>query len=546
MKKAVFALATSVLLSLFWPGVWGIETQPFAVVWFFALVPLLWVEEQIRLDNRRRKGWRFFGYAYLSMGAFNLGTTYWVWNAHWSGVAGTVFINGALMALVWSAFSWVARVHSPRIGYWTLVSGWLALEVMHEDWAFSFPWLDLGHIYAASPGSVQWYEYTGHRGGTLWLIVSSIVTFEALAAIRTHKYRWKDWKFIFKTPLPYVWFVPVFWSIAITFGSEWDSDRQVRATFIQPNLDPYKEKFETSDKNLAHIWKDSLVEDVNERLERQHVTKEEASTSLVVFPETFLHEGIHEQFANAFRPILVLDSFATAFRHSSLIVGANTVDFKRKEETSSGSNKRRTIEKFNSAIALSHGQPMEFYHKSKLVVGAEYMPFGDLLTPWLGEITLDLGGTTGALGTQTEREVFTLADTTLKVAPIICWEQDYGAFVREYAKRGANLFAIMTNDGWWGNSLGHVTHFHYARLRAIENRRAVVRAANTGISGFIAPNGQSYNLRTWDVAAMATDWVAIRNQKTFYTVYGDLIGRGGALLFPLLLLSVLVRQRVQR
>ena len=189
---------------------------------------------------------------------------------------------------------------------------------------------------------------------------------------------------------------------------------------------------------------------------------------------------------------------------------------------------------------------MEFYHKSKLVVGVEYMPFGEVLRSWIGDATIALGGTTGSLGTQKEREVFTLADTTIKVAPIICWEQDYGVFVRQYAQKGANLFAIMTNDGWWGNSLGHVTHFHIARLRAIENRRYIIRSANTGISGFIDPTGQSHTMKTWGETGLASAPVFLRNQKTFYTQYGDLIGRGGALLFPLLLLSVAVRKRVQR
>ncbi len=209
---------------------------------------------------------------------------------------------------------------------------------------------------------------------------------------------------------------------------------------------------------------------------------------------------------------------------------------RRREETPTSrpidAQGRRFYDSYNTAIELTNGQPMEFYHKSKLVVGVEYMPFASTLKSLIGDATIALGGTTGTLGTQDEREVFSLADSNIKVAPIICWEQDYGSYVRDYVQQGANLFAIMTNDGWWGNTLGHVSHFHYARLRAIENRRAIVRAANTGISGFIFVDGQAYEWKNWDETGLASARVTVMNKKPFFTQYGDLIGRGERCFFP--------------
>jgi apolipoprotein N-acyltransferase len=551
MKKLFFAAGSAFLLCLFWPGVWGTEAHPFVIMWLFALVPMLWVEHQIRIEAQGKKALRTFGYAWLSMGLFNLGTTYWVWNAHWSGVVATVLINGALMATVWTFYGWVAQNHSQRLGYWAFVSGWLALEVFHENWAFSFPWLDLGHIFAASPGAVQWYEWTGHRGGTLWLLAANLVLFEE---IRKHQgpIVWKKWKDIFRTPIPYVWGLPLLLSQFLFLGgSGTDTDRRIYATYVQPNMDPYTEKFRSSDQWQAHLWAEAILRDFGNIPMAKNPRMQRIPSSLVVFPETFLHEGIQERYGNAFKPIHILDTVLKAYPHTSLLLGASTYElYEAGEETSSSrpvdALKRHYYDSFNSAIELTSRQPMEFYHKSKLVVGVEYMPFGEVLRSWIGDATIALGGTTGSLGTQKEREVFTLADTTIKVAPIICWEQDYGVFVRQYAQKGANLFAIMTNDGWWGNSLGHVTHFHIARLRAIENRRYIIRSANTGISGFIDPTGQSHTMKTWGETGLASAPVFLRNQKTFYTQYGDLIGRGGALLFPLLLLSVAVRKRVQR
>ena len=130
------------------------------------------------------------------------------------------------------------------------------------------------------------------------------------------------------------------------------------------------------------------------------------------------------------------------------------------------------------------------------------------------------------------------------MATINCWETDYGDYVREYANKGANVFAIITNDGWWGNTLGHVTHMQYARIRAIENRRWVLRSANTGISGFIDPRGQVFQAMTWGEKGIKMRVFGVNNQKTIFTISGDLIGKAGALLFPFLLLSVFVRKKV--
>ena len=553
MKKLIFAVATALLLSVFWPGMWGVETQPFTFTWLFALAPMLAMERSIRHDAFGKKGWRMFGYAWLSMGMFNAGTTYWVWNAHWSGVVATVLINGGLMAAVWTLYAWVARKHSQRLGYWALVSGWLALEVFHENWAFSFPWLDLGHAFAATPGVVQWYEYTGHRGGTLWLLVSNIVFIETWYKTKDAEGRigWSSWKSMLRSPLPYVWGLPLVLSLGIWSGLNTEDERLIWATYVQPNVDPYTEKFSTPDQWQAHVWADSLLADFGGIQSSDNPRVQRYPSALVVFPETFLHEGIQERYGNAFKPIHALDTVLQAYPGTSLLLGASTYElYDAGEETPTSrpidALGRRFYDSYNTAIELTNGQPMEFYHKSKLVVGVEYMPFASTLKSLIGDATIALGGTTGTLGTQEEREVFSLADSSIKVAPIICWEQDYGSYVREYAQQGANLFAIMTNDGWWGNTLGHISHFHYARLRAIENRRAIVRAANTGISGFISVDGQAYQWKTWDETGLASARVPLIDQKTFYTQYGDLIGRGGALLFPLLLLSVLVRQRVQR
>jgi apolipoprotein N-acyltransferase len=95
-----------------------------------------------------------------------------------------------------------------------------------------------------------------------------------------------------------------------------------------------------------------------------------------------------------------------------------------------------------------------------------------------------------------------------------------------YMRNGANLIAVITNDGWWSETPGYRQHMNYARLRAIENRKWVVRSANTGISCFIDPQGKVYQPQPWNTAAAIRQNIPDTNSIiTFYTASGDIISR---------------------
>jgi apolipoprotein N-acyltransferase len=113
-------------------------------------------------------------------------------------------------------------------------------------------------------------------------------------------------------------------------------------------------------------------------------------------------------------------------------------------------------------------------------------------------------------------------DGNSSVCPLICFEQDFG----RHASKGnsGNFLAIGTNDGWWNNSNGHRQHFEFARLRAIENRKWVARAANTGISGFIDPKGNVIgNSLNWDEKGTITQEISLQKTSTWYAQWGDVL-----------------------
>jgi apolipoprotein N-acyltransferase len=185
---------------------------------------------------------------------------------------------------------------------------------------------------------------------------------------------------------------------------------------------------------------------------------------------------------------------------------------------------------------------VQVYHKSKLVVGVETLPFRNIIEPLLGNVMLDFGGTVLTRATQEEREAFPLY-SGVKISPVICYESVYGEFVTGYVRNGAQVLAIMTNDAWWGDTPGHKQHLAYARLRAIETRRAVVRSANTGISGFISPLGELTAKLPYNTKGVLSATVHPQKNITLYVRYGDYIFRLGGFVAGLMLLFSFSRRK---
>jgi len=173
------------------------------------------------------------------------------------------------------------------------------------------------------------------------------------------------------------------------------------------------------------------------------------------------------------------------------------------------------------------------------VPGVETLPS---FLNFLGPVLEQFGGSTGGYGKSEEAEVFTNNGCQYISAPIICYESIYGAYVGTYKQKSANLLAIITNDGWWGNTSGHKQHLQYAALRAIETRTWVARSANTGISAVIDPLGNIVAQKGWDERAVIKYPIPTKSTVTFYAKYGDWLYQIFSFFAVLLLLQGLYKR----
>jgi len=528
MKHFLYALLSGILLALAWP------TGGAVILLFFAFVPLLLVEYRLRISKSAGMKWKLFGLAYLSFLIWNAYTTYWLYFSTPFGGIFAVTVNSLLMTLVFMLYHVVAKRTDFRNASVFLVAIWMCFEYLHLNWEFSWPWLNLGNAFSENISWIQWYEYTGTFGGTLWVWVVNLTFFRMLLLFSQHREKGILLRGAAKAVLLVAG--PVIISLLILRNYS-ESEESIEVVVLQPNINPYTDKYNVTDTRIGQLLT-SLADDA--------VTDE---TRAVIAPETVFAEfKDYKNFDNSAASFFTRQ-FVKNHPQLSFISGIAMVDrFSDPSLVTSQSNQigpNDWYNDYNSAFMVNPSDSVAFYHKSKLVVGVENFPYQSVLKPILGNVMIDLGGTVAMKTMQEDRSVFTL-NKGAQVAPIICYESVYGEYVTGYVKNGANFLAIITNDAWWGNSQGHKQHLSYAKLRAVENRRAIARSANTGISAFINEKGKVVSSLGYEEQGTLRGQVSLNEELTFYTQHGDYLARIAQFLALFIFLFAIIKHKRQR
>ena len=519
MKYIFLSLISALLLSISWPT-YGI---PFFI--FFAFVPLLLMEQEIsKFSKIHKKGWAVFGLTYLAFFIWNVVTTGWLYHAKnpdgnnsLLAVAIPVIVNSLLMSLVFQLYYWYKKVRGTYFGLVFFVAIWLSFERFHLNWEFTWPWLNLGNAFSEYPQLIQWYDTIGATGGSFWILLINVFAFYTLRIWQAGRIRKDLVKNI--SILTAIIVLPLLISIYKYNSYQEKPVGEVTTLLLQPKLDPYTEKYS----------KDSL-QILGELLS---LAEENSKTKVDFFiaPETAFpgNGSLSENGFNKSTSIAIAKEFLGKHPQSIFLTGASTHKFlfdeADTEDYSTEIQEGVWVNSYNSALQIIPNQNVEVYHKAKLVPGVEIFPYIRYLKPILGDAMLDFGGANSSLGIDKERKVFSNRFNKAKMAPIICYESIYGEYVTDYVKNGANLLAIMTNDSWWDNTEGHKQLLSYARLRAIETRREIVRAANSGISAHINARGDILQDTFYDDRTALLVKANLLEEKSIYTKIGDLISR---------------------
>lgn len=518
---------SGVLLGLGFPGY-----LPTAFLMFGAFVPLFFVERELEEAEDRSKLGRFSALAFNTFIIWNIISTFWIANS--SLVAGifAIVVNSALMTIPFVLSHQTRRVMG-RLGYVPLMAYWLLFEYMHFNWELNYPWLTLGNSLAQFPGMIQWYEVTGVLGGSLWILIANAIIFEILRRVKEKAaYLGYIWR------LSAVLLLPLAFSLFLYFSHS-ETGEALEVAVIQPNFEPHYEEPNSTQ---------SAILDRNLSLARKNITN---NSDFLLFPEAVFGPMEDDKMFET----SILQEFqimTSRYPNLNIITGMNAyhilktweqpTEFTREGQMRDG--RPFQYEMYNAAVQVRpNSQQVQIHKKSKLVPGPESFPYKNYLS-FLEPVMERFGGTIDGLATESEPVIFT--NESANVAPLICYESIFGEYVTKFVQRGAEVIFIMTNDGWWDDTPGHRQHLYFASLRAIETRRSVARAANTGISALINQRGDIVSRTNYDESIGLQGTIHPNENLTFYVRWGDMAGRLAIFAAAIFLLNTLVRGIIRR
>jgi len=523
-RLILLSVLTGILLTPAWYS-WGS-----GLILLGALVPLLFVENELITNPNRFPKRLNFTLPFLAFFIWNALTVWWIKNASFPGMLFALFFNSFILTLPFWLFNITHKKLGDGFGYLSFIFYWLACEYLYMNAEISFTWLNLGNGFAQNIPLIQWYDITGIHGGSLWILLCNVFIFKIikkyknnspLSSIRSDK-----------GILTVLIFVPIIFSL-IRYSTYKEESNPYEIVVIQPNIDPYMKFNDISpDKQMDILinLSDSLVSQ---------------NTDYIVVPETFINDNVWLNQLESNPSIIRIRRYLSSLPKTKMIIGATTYKLYRNNEpltpTARPFRNDSHYDSFNTALQIDSTDNIQFYHKSQLVVGVEKMPYPQYFR-FLQKIMLRLGGTFRSHGTQEFRECLISPQDSNKIAPVICYESVFGEYVTEYInKAGANMIFVITNDGWWGDTPGYVQHNSYSCLRAVETRRSIARSANTGISCFIDQKGEIHQKLSWWERSAIKRILNANDKITFYTRNGDYIGKISTFSGILILLFTVVK-----
>lgn len=489
----------------------GISFPPFPfpcqILMLVGLIPyFLVIEKRERLIDLNRA-------SYLMGFIFSLITLYWV--GSWQKEADTfLMISGGLLIFVNPIFFMIPTTllyfsrnfFSKKVSIYLFPLFWVTYEYLYMITDLSFPWLTLGSGISQFNIFIQIADIIGAVG--ISMIVVYINIFIA-KAIQERSLSPKN--FWINIALGTGIFIMVIVYGIFRISTFKISDEKVKVGLIQPNLDPWEKWSSTNLQDLTSEYLD---------LSRQAVNN---GAKVIFWPETALPVYLRDGGYNS-----ILDSIYNFLDKNdvSLISGMPDLIYYKPgnnvpEDIKYNKASNYYYATYNAVLLFSpRGRQIESYGKSKLVPFGERVPFVDQL-PFLRDlIKWSVGISDWNVGKDTTVFRVQLVNMdTLKINSLVCYESIYPYYVERFINKGANLISVVTNDSWYGNSSGPYQHKEIAVLRAVENRKTVVRAANGGISCIIDPKGRTVTESKMFTKTQITGDVLIQENETFFSKF---------------------------
>jgi apolipoprotein N-acyltransferase len=392
------------------------------------------------------------------------------------------------LALFVGLFAWLLSRAVGRFGLtgvWLAPWLWVASEWLRAWLGWNFPWVLLGSAQASVVPVAQLASVTGVYG--LSALTALVSTAGAVLAISQRPQDRRSVLFVGLLVLAVIGGG----AYRVSRGSLTTSGTPMRVGLLQGNV--------PQDAKWNPIFRDAIL-DRYVGLSRQALA---TGAQLVIWPEASTPFPF-ERDEQASAPIRRL----AAQTHVPFVIGTDEVEPRTADHPE---------QLYNTAVIVgSDGRSRDTYRKVRLVPFGEYVPYRRLLF-FVGPLVESVGDFLPG----NEFKVFDVEGTRFSVA--ICYEAVYASIAEEFVNRGSELLTTITNDAWFERSSAAYQHFDQAALRAVEQGRYLVRAANTGISGAVDPYGRVIARTPLFEATTITVDVRLLSDRTIYNRIGDVV-----------------------
>lgn len=506
-RKYLLGLAglTGILFTLSFPPF------PTGVLAVAAFIPLLLMTESVSSFGR------FFRYAYFMFFLVSAGTLYWVGGFTHLRDPYLMIAGGAL--LLWQPFflTLLASVYygiRKRVPLGIALTAfpfvWVTGEWLYALGEFAFPWLTIGNTQTYALEKIQFIEWTGVYGLSLWLLVMNVLLFYLFYSVPATAVRKK---MLFAGLVMTFYIAPnVYTAVAPYTPSRQDG---IGIGIVQPNIDPW-DKWEGANTfsgrwQQTNAFLDVIRREMNDSLDIAVLPESAILLNLPAFPQ---HRSEFLQRVESLG-VSVLSGYARFeyYEEGKAPVSSNTV--------------KATGQRWDSFNSIFFAQPgrteFQSYSKMRLVPFAERIPYAEDVPFLIEPLRWGVGISNWGMGK--DSTVFRHESSGHRFLAMVCYESIFPEFVASFVAGGAEFLVFITNDSWWGNTSGARQHQQYAVLRAVENRRWVARCANGGISSFIDPSGTLYDVTAMYEPAYIQRTIFPQSYNTFYSLHGDWIAR---------------------
>ena len=475
---------------------------PFPLFLFVAFVPYFFVIEKKQTLLKVNSA------SYLSFFVMSLITVYWVgsWQSESdpflmiSGVV-LVFFLPCVMLINSTLFYLSRKVFKKDLSLYFFPFFWVTGEYLLSLTDLKFPWLTIGHGLAKFTSFIQIADIVGAFGLSFIVLWINIFIFKGLKAFKENV----------KVGAIYFSAAASIFILIIVYGfakisSSIDDDKKIKVGIIQPNIDPWNK------------WELGGLDDILDNYLSLSQKCVDEGANIILWPETalpvYLLSGTYQS---------EVDTIYSFLRKNNVSLLTGMPDFLIYEKDPPRNAKYSEVSKYyyatyNSILLLQpNTYEVQRYGKMHLVPLGEHTPFVDQL-PFLGDLLKWGVGISGwNVGQDTTVFKFLNDNDTIKVGGLVCYESVFPTFPNYFVDRGAQFLAVLTNDSWYGKLSGPYQHKEFANLRAVENRRAVVRCANGGVSCLINKFGVTeVETEMFTRTHLVVD-VPLNNEKTFYT-----------------------------